>query len=353
MKEKIAYIGHSYHKKTKSTKFLLDYLKEFYDVEIFWDESWKDHSFVDYSFLTNDKYKAVILFHVFKNKKTLKSLKHENIIFIPMFESVRAWRFRDWFEYKDMKILSFCKAIYLKLKKIGFNVEYLQYFPQPKNFELKNENTVFFWQRQSKININTLKKIFKNQKVDKLHIHKAIDPTKTYLAPSVDDEEKYAITYSEWFETKEEMQEVIAKYSIYIAPRLEEGIGMSFLEAMAMGKVVIAHNQHTMNEYIKNNETGYLVDFKNPKPLDAINVEEISKQTYKFIQEGYKNYLQKRSIIIEMINSPVKKIQFPLWKKLFLAKLCIKKTDIIKLKFGKKGYLSLFGVEIIKKKLTN
>ena len=39
---------------------------------------------------------------------------------------------------------------------------------------------------------------------------------------------------------------------------------MAFLEAMAMGKCVVAHDDATMNEYIVDGESGLLVDFDRP-----------------------------------------------------------------------------------------
>jgi hypothetical protein len=50
----------------------------------------------------------------------------------------------------------------------------------------------------------------------------------------------------------------IAESQIFIAPRRFEGIGMAFLEAMAMGCVVVAENQATANEYILHGSTGLL-----------------------------------------------------------------------------------------------
>src|SRR6185369_7077806 len=42
---KIVFIGHSFHSKTLSSKFLTDYLKKFFDVIIVQDESWMGKPF--------------------------------------------------------------------------------------------------------------------------------------------------------------------------------------------------------------------------------------------------------------------------------------------------------------------
>ena len=97
------------------------------------------------------------------------------------------------------------------------------------------------------------------------------------------------------------MQDLIKFKGIYVAPREFEGIGMSFLEAMAMGKAVIAVNQPTMNEYIQDGITGYLFDLKNPKPINLSKITQIQKNAYKYMKKGYQNWLKNRYKIIEFI----------------------------------------------------
>lgn len=47
---------------------------------------------------------------------------------------------------------------------------------------------------------------------------------------------------------------------------------MAFLEAMAMGKCVVAHDDATMNEYIVDGESGLLVDFDRPARIASERV---------------------------------------------------------------------------------
>lgn len=73
------------------------------------------------------------------------------------------------------------------------------------------------------------------------------------------------------------MQQYIQKSALYFAPRKYEGIGMSFLEAMASGRCVIAPDYPTMNEYIKNGETGYLYNFKRPQKIKFDDIKNSKK----------------------------------------------------------------------------
>lgn len=63
----------------------------------------------------------------------------------------------------------------------------------------------------------------------------------------------------------------INEKAIFIAPRDYEGIGLSFLEAMAMGKAVVGVNNPTMNEYIADGKIKYFFDLDNIKEIDFSN----------------------------------------------------------------------------------
>lgn len=298
MRKKIAFIGHSYHKKTKSSSFFLDYLRYFYEVKIAWDKSWKGGSFADLSFV-DESYLGVVFWQTILPVEILDKIDNDNLIFIPMYDGVpKNWEF--WKNYKNLKIINFSKNLHEKLVQWGFDSMYIQYFPEVGEFSPGKKDEVFFWQRITRININTLKNLFREENL-KIHIHKAIDPGYQFVKPSQEDEERFQITYSDWFGRKEEMVSLIEQKGIYVAPRESEGIGMSFLEAMAMGKAVVAVNNPTMNEYIKNGETGYLFDSNNPQKINLANLERVQRSAYEFMREGRKKWEKEKSKIIDFI----------------------------------------------------
>lgn len=142
-------------------------------------------------------------------------------------------------------------------------------------------------------------------------------------------QERFSLTYSTWFDTRKEMQKIIESSSIYIAPRFAEGIGMSFLEAMAMGRCVVAVNNPTMNEYIINGVTGFLYEYENPKIFIDTDILEIQKNTYNYIKEGYENWekdkfqildwvLKKNEIILTLFEEP--KNIYKIWNIISITK---------------------------------
>lgn len=298
---KIVYIGHSYHNKTKSSAFLIDYLKQFYDVEVLWDESWLGGPFPDVSFI-DESYLGVIFFQNLPNRKILENIKNDNLIFFPMYDAVVGGlndNFRD--NLQGLKIINFSKTLHEKLKKWGFDSIYVQYFPDSQKFIPGKGDEVFFWQRITKISINTITKLFGENDDWKIHIHKVVDPYHQFVQPSEEDGINFRITYSDWFETREELWDLIKQKGIYIAPREFEGIGLSFLEAMAMGKAVIAVNNPTMNEYIDHGKTGYRFDLSNPEKIDLSNLEQVQKNSFDFMHEGRKKWEKDKHRIIDFI----------------------------------------------------
>lgn len=302
MRKKCIYIGHAYHEKTKSTKFLIDYLSEYYDMDICERDPYIDDNF-DYSIINNAIYSIVIFFQILPPLNEIKKIKHKNIIFFPMYDAVLNIDLNDWRYYKNFKIINFSKTLDKTLKKMGFNTLYLQYFLEPIKFIPEDRDKVFFWHRRANVNINIVEKILANYSVN-VFFHNAMDPNEKLIEPSKHQEEILNITYSEWFEDKADLVKLVESCGIYIAPRMEEGFGTSYLEAMSMGKLVIAHDAPAMNEYIVHGETGILCDFRNPSPISLENVEIIQRNAYEHCKRGYESWMENRSEIIKFIDMP-------------------------------------------------
>lgn len=298
--KKIIFIAHSYHEKTKSYQFLYDYLKKIYDLELIFDSSWLDGGrFPDLSFI-DDSYLAVIFWQNTPSQEELNKIKNDNIIFFPMYDAVFKHSYKFWHKCRNMKIICFSKTLHDKLKKWHLDSMYIQYFPEKHEFIQGKEKEIFFWQRLSKIGISVVNKLFPEDGL-KIHIHRVVDPGQEFHQPTNEQEKKFQITYSDWFETREEMWDLIKQKGIYMAPREFEGIGMSFLEAMAMGKAVVAVNNPTMNEYIEDGKNGYLFDLKKPKKINLKNMAEIQKNAHEYMCRGFERWEKEKCKIIEFI----------------------------------------------------
>ena len=138
-----------------------------------------------------------------------------------------------------------------------------------------------------------------------IHIHRALDPSENYIPLPYEYQGSTDVSYSTWFEHKEDMLNCMDNAAIYIASRYCEGIGMSFLEAMARGRCVIAPDETTFNEYIEHGKTGFLFIPSAPQAIEKKDIQEIQKNAYRYICGGYKEWIRKREEIVPLFTQKV------------------------------------------------
>ena len=303
--KKLLYIRHAFHSKTKSNDFLINLLSENYEIEIFNFNPEKDSN-EKFKELNGKEFDTIILFQIMPSIRMLKStIKFKTAAFFPMYDAVNSLKKPIWNEYRECNIINFSKTLHEKCLEKGLSSYYIQYFPKPQEIlDSGDENSIFFWQRRENITTHTLEKLLDVNKINKLYLHNAPDPNNKFIQPSKKWNKK--LECSNWFETRDEMLIYIQKSALYFAPRDAEGIGMSFLDAMACGRCVIAPDNPTMNEYIKNNFSGILYNLKSPRKLKIENIREIQKNTISFIKNGYTNWEKEKYNILKWIETPVK-----------------------------------------------
>jgi len=311
-KQKVAYLGLGFHRKTKSTQFFIDLLKQYFDVDLFWDfgDTPEDETNKN---AFKDAYDAIVCFQVMPNPIKLRESECQNIILIPMYEHVQAYTPEQWHPYLDYKILSFSKSLHVKLMALGAMSLYVQFFPAPLQKSPRHASGLrfFFWQRSAELNFSLIKRLIPSVNVEQFHFHRIQSDSAQdvwFNPPSQEDIEAYHMTFSSWFDTKEEMMQVVDACDIYITPRMYEGIGMGFLEAMAMGKCVIAPNLPTMNEYIIDGENGLLFDPYTPSALDLSHCFTQGENALETVKEGYAHWRLDEEKIIEFLRKPCKKV---------------------------------------------
>lgn len=298
----LLYIGLDFHRKTKSSEFILDLLGERYSVlRCDVDPTGED----PYSLLKamdGRSFDVVLCFQVMPPRELLdRYITYSHGVLVPMYDGCpKVAKTEKWYPYRDFQIICFCCVLAENLIKSGFSAKAIQYYPVPAVRPIwGNATSVFFWYRRKRININLVDKICGRLGVDHIHLHNAPDPGQ----PRFDPPENSAIRYTEsvWFETRDELLRVIEESALYIAPRPLEGIGMSFLEAMAMGKCIIAPNSPTMNEYIIHGYNGLLYDMDDPQPLPSFEIRRIQENAYQSIMEGHRQWIEKRTSILDWI----------------------------------------------------
>jgi glycosyltransferase involved in cell wall biosynthesis len=250
-----------------------------------------------------NNYDYVLFFQTLLPFYKLKQIKAK-IIWVPMFDG-EPLSDRYWYCLSSIpiKIISFSE--YLHKKCLEFNISSLPlkyYLPPAFSEDIpKTGKHYFFWYRGS-LRFSDIKVFIDPQKIDSFVYRSAPDPYFNEETFSKEDIEKYKLQIIRDLKlnSQEKYLELLKKSNIYIAPRTIEGIGISFLEAMALGMVVVAYNNGTMNEYIKNNYNGYLFDSKDYH-INFDNIETILKNSKTMVQNGWIRWEKDKETINDFI----------------------------------------------------
>jgi glycosyltransferase involved in cell wall biosynthesis len=308
MRKRIAFIDHSYRQKTQSITDITNLLGKYFDLDFYWDHYWKKGPRVNLEEISKKDYDIIIFFQVLYPIPLLNLLDCKNIILIPMYDGVSKVNNYTWLSYGHFKIISFCKFLHLKLRTLNIASKYFQFFLNPSDYGSEqndfNKLRGFFWQRMGDITWNSVRQLISNNEFEKVYVHKATDPPGyNFVMPNAKERKKYNIQIIDWFNSKNEYLNIFNDINVYFSPRIYEGIGLSFIEAMTMGKCVIGSNTPTINEYIKDGVTGFLYNHKNPKALDLSKAEKMAENARQYCREGYDNWLKAEDEFIGFIDS--------------------------------------------------
>ena len=259
---KIAFVDHSYHKVSGSTAFIRDiFRRNGHEIDDYDDNSWRGGKRPEVSGLMG--YDNIFYCQLIHPPEDLRRLEGRNIVWFPMenaFDGQIGPELLSRLSEIKMRVVFFSRAGFDIFRRAGFDCFYLQFFFNPDSLPRKegynDPPKVFFWQRIDEIDIHRVRKVIGANQITGLDWYFAPDPemaghhsgnlalsSQTYLGR-------------------------VADADIFFAPRRYEGIGMSFLEAMAMGLCVVAADTPTMNEYIVHGHNGLLYNRANPREID-------------------------------------------------------------------------------------
>lgn len=311
---KVAYVDHSYHKKTLSNIFLTQILFKYgHSVDFFWDDAWKGGKSISFDQVKD--YDVVILFQCHCERTSYYySQLHPNVIGIPMLDQFQLSKgithdYRLLLEpFQGSKILAFSENIFAMSLMSGIACQKVRYYQPLHSIQSNHKKGLhgFFWMRNAAdVSWLTIRELIRGTAFDSFHLHVAPDPfTPEPILPTTKENIEYNITITKWFDTKEEYFNIFNKANIFFAPRCNEGIGQSFLEAFTFGHCVVAPNYGTMNEYILHGINGLLYDPKSPMPLDFSNAPHLGMIGYSAARIGRQEWLKRIDSIVDFILCP-------------------------------------------------
>ena len=247
---KLLFIDHEFHKKTHSADFFVNVLRKAFLVT--------EHGYSRFyrtgakKAMKGHEVAVIWEFPISRNRFFFPGKRN---VFVPMYDnelgSYWQWKRIAW---SGMGVISFCDKITTHARRCGVtNLLDVRYFPNPASLPQKpgDSKKVFLWERGD---------------ISRQMAERLFPPTEGY---------SFVVKGANEFLPREQYLDLVASCGIVVAPRRREGIGMAFLEAMAMGKCVVAYNDATMNEYIENGKNGVLFDEANLTCVDSEKVAHV------------------------------------------------------------------------------
>lgn len=305
---KISFVGHSHHRVTQSSQFFVDLLKEVGEVDTVWDETWCGRERVDVRQIA-EAADLIVVWQSVAYVKRLAGLKHPNLVYVPMYDAVKDLRRSFWEPLTQAKILNFSSTLHQRVQQFGcWASAYFQYFPNPEDHRQVDDFASlrgFFWQRQPRPAWEQVRKLLSPQ-FTSFHLHLAVDPNAPDLAePAAADQRKWRMQISHWYPDQQELLRRLAASNVYFAPRITEGIGLSFLEAMAMGMAVCAIDSATHNEYIVHDANGFLYPLADPRPPDWSRAMDMGRRARASVEQGHRRWCADRDRLFDFLTRRV------------------------------------------------
>jgi hypothetical protein len=302
---KILFVDHVDHSRTGSSRFFIELLRGFFDLEILFVNPDGPTS-IDVKVAPDIDlvvvWQADVLAPIFL-------VQGVRTVVVPMYDGSAGLPDLHWIWSRQARFINFSRRLHSRISYLGQQSLLVKYFKPPvaedKRADLSDGLRIFLWQRRPEqgINLHMVERLMGAQ-MRSVHIHDVADnkqlDTAPYLRPSRHD---YVLTTSRWFENPGDYIEVLDRCNVFITPRLTEGIAMTVLEALSRGMLILAADAPVHDEYISNWVNGVLF---NPEAIAEGNFSDVAllgRLAWRTAQDGYENWLRTEPRIIDFIKS--------------------------------------------------
>ena len=240
------------------------------------------------------------------------------LVWIPMWDQARGYNLEWWGRLpKKMRVVSFSNEISLRARAVGLKTLDVRYFISPAECGLADwdkPRTLLYWNRTGMVGQAFLHKLCNALDVEVLLFRQRIDPRVlswcSYVLP-----EKLGNTVVKELRLAPEGVDAHRHYlqhldqaNIFVAPRLSEGVGLSFVEALARGCAVFAHDAPTMNEYITHKKNGFLLHHHHRSVFNSMR-NQITKKAHRIARYlGYESLFFDYPVTARQNWSEIKKL---------------------------------------------
>jgi len=173
------------------------------------------------------------------------------VVVVPMYDHAQHVPLAFYAKIRDHPFVHFSSTFHQRLENIVRQNHLFRYAPDPREIpqvDWAHGRKLFFWERHpDEIDASGVRGLFPPGNI-RSYTFKQLSDQKLVVANN----------QAPWGSRLSYLKE-LSRHNIFIAPRKTEGIGLAFLEAMAMGMCVYAMNSPTANEYIHSGRNGVLL----------------------------------------------------------------------------------------------
>lgn len=326
VKKKLAYVDFWTHKNTKSGDFLREILSKEFEIIDFW---WKPKEIFQLDELK--KYENIFFFQVMFPYQLMKKLRGRNIMWAPMYDGLNKHgvvNFTNFFIKKifwyqmsslGVKILKFTNKIDESIGDVKLDTLDLKYYVKPdfSNLDIsKKKMNIFFWDRGG-VKFEDWIKFFEYKDINEIIYFPIPDygRRKSNIDTYLSNKDLNITLIKDDFLTKSKFLSLISKCNVFISPRKKEGIGMTIVEAISRGMFIVGYDASTLNEYIKEQKTGFLFNEKSTNKVDIDHVIKNYEFRKSVAEKKYDLWLEQEKQILPFFNNKLnqrKKITFKL-----------------------------------------
>lgn len=294
---RILFVDHVCHGLTGSADFFLDILRERFEVKVFRYERYYScrlpGDLVDWA--------DVIVYWEFLPSRFACGISGKRCVFVPMYDNEwgSKWLWRR-LAHLGIHVVSFCGRVTDHARACGVrDVLDVRFAYDPGLFkgQAGDPRKVIVWERGG-VDFATVKAIFDPRDIDKTIVMRRQEEAIRHVPISQEDMATYHVEiHRGGFLPKDDYLKLLSEPGVFVAPRLKEGIGMSFLEAMAMGKCVVGHCDATMDEYLVSGRNGIVVDLLHPRRIGADEIAMAQRGVGESARTCYERWLRDRQSI--------------------------------------------------------
>jgi hypothetical protein len=304
---RVGFCGHPYHRTTGSSRFILEALRTLGSVE----EHWPEDEVLELEPLLDGGYDAVVVWQTESAALRLAQAGLSNVTFFPMYDSCHAYPDSYWRRLSGAKVVSFSSTLHARLQRLGVRVRFARYYPEipAERADDGPDLAGYFWLRHQDVSWATIAALVRQAPFRRFTLHDAPDPSPGQLArPGAEDAARLKLRRTAWFPARAQAQADLLAHNVYFAPRLREGIGMSFLEAMALGFLVVAPDRPTMNEYVVSGVNGLLYDPAAPAPLEFAEHRRMGRRAREGVAAGRERWCRSLPALLDLVATPTREV---------------------------------------------